>query len=71
VTVSYFEWLQNRRAESWTLEEVDARLHTMMVHAYATVRRIARDRKIDNRTAAYVHALTRIETVYKERGIFP
>lgn len=71
VTVSYFEWLQNRRAESWTLDEVDERLHRMMVHAYATVRRIARDRKLDNRTAAYVHALDRIQQVYKERGIFP
>lgn len=71
VTVSYFEWLQNRRAESWTLDEVDERLHRMMVHAYNTVRRVARDRKLDNRTAAYVHALERIQQVYKERGIFP
>jgi glutamate dehydrogenase (NAD(P)+) len=43
----------------------------MMTHAYATVRAIANERKIDNRTAAYVHALTRIQSVYKERGIFP
>jgi glutamate dehydrogenase (NAD(P)+) len=71
VTVSYFEWLQNRRAEAWTLEEVDHKLHHMMTHAYATVRAIANERKIDNRTAAYVHALTRIQSVYKERGIFP
>ena len=71
VTVSYFEWLQNRRAEAWTLEEVDHKLHHMMTHAYATVRAIANERKVDNRTAAYVHALTRIQSVYKERGIFP
>ncbi|MCB9549442.1 MAG: Glu/Leu/Phe/Val dehydrogenase [Myxococcales bacterium] len=71
VTVSYFEWLQNRRAESWTLEEVDARLHAMMVRAYRTVRRVAREHGIDNRTAAYVHSLQRIQEVYRERGIFP
>ena len=69
--MSYFEWLQNRRAESWTLDEVDERLHRMMVHAYNTVRRVAKDRRLDNRTAAYVHALERIQQVYKERGIFP
>jgi glutamate dehydrogenase (NAD(P)+) len=71
VTVSYFEWLQNRRAETWTLEEVDARLYRMMHHAYRTVRRIALERGIDNRTAAYVHGLHRIQEVYRERGIFP
>ncbi|MSP73542.1 MAG: Glu/Leu/Phe/Val dehydrogenase [Myxococcales bacterium] len=71
VTVSYFEWLQNRRAEAWTLEEVDSKLHSMMTRAYATVRRIARDRKVDNRTAAYIHGLERIQQVYRERGIFP
>jgi glutamate dehydrogenase (NAD(P)+) len=71
VTVSYFEWLQNQRAEQWTLEEVDARLHTMMRRAYATVRHIAQEKNVDNRTAAYMHALDRIQTVYRERGIFP
>jgi glutamate dehydrogenase (NAD(P)+) len=71
VTVSYFEWLQNRRAEAWTLDEVDERLHRTLVHAYATVRRTARERRLDNRTAAYVHALERIQNVYRERGIFP
>jgi glutamate dehydrogenase (NAD(P)+) len=71
VTVSYFEWLQNRRAESWTLDDVDQRLHQMMVKAYRTVRRLAREHNVDNRTAAYIHGLNRIQEVYRERGIFP
>ena len=71
VTVSYFEWLQNRRAETWTLEEVDARLHTMMVTAYQTMRRTAAEFGVDNRTAAYIHGVNRVQTVYCERGIFP
>ncbi|MGB0647833.1 MAG: Glu/Leu/Phe/Val family dehydrogenase, partial [Bradymonadia bacterium] len=71
VTVSYFEWLQNRRAESWTLEEVDSRLHAMMVQAYDTMRRVAEEYGVDNRTAAYIHGIDRIQAVYKERGIFP
>ena len=71
VTVSYFEWLQNRRAESWTLDVVDKRLHAMMAQAYKTVRRLATEYNTDNRTAAYMHGLQRIQTVYAERGIFP
>lgn len=71
VTVSYFEWLQNRRAESWTEERVDQRLHTMMTKAYNTMRSIARENGLDNRTAALSHSVKRIKTVYEERGIFP
>ncbi len=71
VTVSYFEWLQNRRAEQWTLEEVDTRLHRQMVRAYRTMRRLCNEHRISNRTAAYLHGLMRIQEVYRERGIFP
>ncbi|MGK0360789.1 MAG: glutamate dehydrogenase (NAD(P)+) [Bradymonadia bacterium] len=71
VTVSYFEWLQNRRAEAWSRAEVETRLHRMVVQAYRTMRRIAREHDVDNRTAAYMHSLDRIQAVYRERGIFP
>lgn len=71
VIVSYFEWLQNKRSEFWDLEEVDRKLHRRMLSAYERVRDIARERGVDWRTAAYVVALGRLETVYKERGIFP
>ncbi len=71
VTVSYFEWLQNRRAETWRVEDVDERLRVMMTRAYQTMRRLAREHDTDNRTAAYIHALSRIQSVYRERGIFP
>ena len=71
VTVSYFEWLQNRRAEAWSRTEVEQRLHRMVVQAYRTMRRIAREHDVDNRTAAYMHSLDRIQAVYRERGIFP
>ena len=71
VTVSYFEWLQNRRAESWSLEAVDNRLYEMMTEAYRTMRRTATEYGVDFRTAAYVHGLNRIQAVYRERGIFP
>lgn len=71
VTVSYFEWLQNKRSEFWDLEEVDAKLYKKMLNAYRKVRDAAREHATDWRTAAYIVALRRLEKVYKERGIFP
>ncbi|MFN3198096.1 MAG: Glu/Leu/Phe/Val family dehydrogenase [Bradymonadia bacterium] len=71
VTVSYFEWLQNHRSEQWPEEEVDQRLEKKIQQAYKTMRRIAREHGVNNRTAAYMHALSRIQQVYRERGIFP
>jgi len=71
VMVSYFEWLQNKRSEFWDLDEVDSKLHKKMLSAYERVRSAAEAYKTDWRTAAYVVALTRLEKVYKERGIFP
>ncbi|MBA2663848.1 MAG: Glu/Leu/Phe/Val dehydrogenase [Bradymonadaceae bacterium] len=71
VVVSYFEWIQNKRSESWQLQEVDSRLHFMMKRAYHEMRAFARERGVDNRTAALAVALERINTVYIERGVFP
>jgi len=71
VIVSYFEWLQNKRSEFWDLEEVDAKLHKKIINGYQRVRDTARSFNTDWRTAAYIVALSRLETVYKERGIFP
>ena len=71
VVVSYFEWLQNKRSESWELEEVDGKLHKLLVNAFARVMNAARTYNVDTRTAAYIVALTRLETAYKKRGIFP
>lgn len=71
VIVSYFEWLQNKRSEFWDLEEVDSKLHRKIVSAYQQVRDMAKEFQTDWRTAAYIVALSRLATVYKERGIFP
>ena len=71
VTVSYYEWVQNKRSEFWTLEEVDTKLETAMKKAYKEVANIARNKKVDRRIASYALALQRIESVYKEREIFP
>ena len=71
VTVSYFEWTQNKRSESWTLEEVDEKLERAMRLAYRQVTDMARQKKCSLRIAAYACALQRIAQVYVEREIFP
>ena len=71
VAVSYFEWLQNKRSEQWELEDVEKRLEKLMKRTYGRVSHLARERRIDYRTAAYIIALERIANAYAERGIFP
>ena len=71
VIVSYFEWLQNKRSESWDLEEVDAKLERRILGGYERVKAAASEFDTDWRTAAYVVALRRLHTVYTKRGIFP
>ena len=71
VIVSYFEWLQNKRSEFWELEEVDSKLQKKITSSYCRVRDIAAQYDTDWRTAAYIVALMRLESVYKERGLFP
>ncbi|MFT6396434.1 MAG: glutamate dehydrogenase (NAD(P)+) [Bradymonadia bacterium] len=71
VVVSYHEWVQNRRSETWGLKEVDGRLKDRMKNAYARVRGKAEELNVPNRTAALACALERLEVVYAERGIFP
>jgi glutamate dehydrogenase (NAD(P)+) len=71
VIVSYFEWLQNKRRESWDLKEVDSQLRRKIIAAYEHVRAKATEMKTDWRTASYIVALSRLEKAYRERGIFP
>ena len=71
VVVSYFEWVQNKRSESWQLQEVDSHLHFRIKRAYHEMRAFSRQEGIDDRRAALCVALSRINQVYVERGVFP
>ncbi len=71
VTVSYFEWKQNRQAELWDPEVVDQQLRKQMVAAARRVNETARLLDCALRTAAYCAALDYINKVYNLRGIFP
>lgn len=68
---SYFEWLQNKRQELWELEDVNIKLKDKVVKAYRELVAKAKQYNTDWRTAAYIVAISKIEGVYKERGIFP
>ena len=68
VTVSYFEWVQNRQGFYWPVEEVHERLKAMMEREGEAVWAIARDRGISLRSAAYVHALARLANAIQAHG---
>lgn len=68
---SYFEWLQNRNGEIWTLEEVLDKLEKKMRESYFKVAQKAKSKKVDMRTAAFIIAIERLEETYVQRGIFP
>lgn len=71
VTVSYFEWVQNKTFQSWDLSEVDSKLNKHMIAAAGRVREARKKYKCDLRTAAYIGALQRLMKAYEVRGIFP
>ena len=71
VTVSYFEWVQNKTGIHWDLERVDAQLKTTIINAARRVRDAARQYNVDLHTAAYCVAIAHIAKCYQARGIFP
>ena len=68
VTVSYFEWIQNRTGERWSRAIVETKLAETMRHAYREVADFATERGVPLRQAAYALALTRITDAMKVRG---
>jgi len=71
VTVSYFEWAQNIQGYSWTLDEVNQRLERTMTESYRAVHKVATERKVHNRTAAYVVSVQRVVDAIRIRGLYP
>jgi len=68
VTVSYFEWVQNRAGYPWTLEEVRSRLAEVMCRAFHEIWNLAQSEKRSLRSAAYACALRRIEAAINTQG---
>lgn len=71
VTVSYFEWVQNKTFKSWDLDRVDNELNKHMIQAAGKTRDARRKYNVNLRTAAYIAALERLAKAYEVRGIFP
>ena len=70
VTVSYFEWVQDRQGYFWNEQLVNGRLEEIMVNSFKDVVSYADRDKVDNRTAAYMLALDRVAFAIKLRGIY-
>ena len=68
VTVSYFEWVQNRSGLYWTLEEVNQRLKQKIVEETNRIWSISQELAVSMRTAAYIHALNRLGEALNAKG---
>jgi glutamate dehydrogenase (NAD(P)+) len=70
VTVSYFEWAQNIQQFRWELDRIRQELANYMRKAYQSVAEVARKRKVDLRTAAFVLAIGRVGEAAMSRRLF-
>ena len=70
VTVSYFEWVQDRQGFFWRESEVNERLQDVMEHAFDQVVLYARAHNVNNRIAAYIVAIDRVARALKLRGFY-
>jgi glutamate dehydrogenase (NAD(P)+) len=71
VTVSYLEWVQDRQRFFWTEQEINTRLEHIMNESFYAVLDIAKNMKVDMRTAAYILAVQRVVDVAQLRGFYP
>ena len=70
VTVSYFEWVQDRGGYFWPEDVVNDRLREIMTRSFEDVLNLSREHKVNMRTAAYMLAISRVATVHRLRGIY-
>jgi glutamate dehydrogenase (NAD(P)+) len=71
VTVSYFEWVQDREEFFWSIDEINARLRRIMVRAFDDVQRTAVEHDVDLRLAAYMLSVSRVAEATLTRGFYP
>jgi glutamate dehydrogenase (NAD(P)+) len=70
VTVSYFEWVQDRAGYFWAEDVVNDRLREIMTRSFSDVYNLAKQHKVNMRTAAYMLSISRVATVHKLRGMY-
>ncbi len=70
VTVSYFEWVQNRTGYYYSEEEINKRADRWMKQAFNNVWDVSKKYKVQMRIASYIYALSKIELGIKSRGSY-
>ena len=68
VTVSYFEWVQNRAGYYWVEEKVNARLEKCITREARAIFDLADEKRISLRTAAYLQGVNRIAGAITQQG---
>jgi glutamate dehydrogenase (NADP+) len=68
VMVSHFEWVQNRSGLYWSLDKVNQQLHERITTEAETIWQLADKHGVSFRTAAYIHALSRLGEALDDRG---
>ena len=70
VTVSYFEWVQDRGGYFWDEETVNSRLERIMTRSFGDVYALAGRHKVNTRVAAYMLAVDRVAAMHRLRGMY-
>ena len=70
VTVSYFEWVQDRGGYFWDEETVNRRLEAILVRSFSEVIAMASRHKVANRIASYIVAVDRVAAMHRLRGMY-
>ncbi|MGD9660212.1 MAG: Glu/Leu/Phe/Val dehydrogenase dimerization domain-containing protein [Porticoccaceae bacterium] len=71
VTVSYFEWVQGTQNLTWTLEEINQRLKSILLDAFQRTLNRAQKEDLDMRTASLIEGASRVVEAKLLRGLFP
>jgi glutamate dehydrogenase (NAD(P)+) len=70
VTVSYFEWVQDRGGYFWDEDTVNRRLEAILVRSFNEVMTMAAKHKVANRIASYIVAVDRVAAMHRLRGMY-
>lgn len=68
VTVSYFEWVQNKSGYYWNIKKVQEELRTIIFREFSNIWQLRKKHQIDMRQAAYIHALSRYDKAVTAQG---
>ena len=71
VIVSYFEWVQGLQNFFWGLDEINKKLHDILLQSFNTCVETAEEFNIDMKKAAFIAALKRLDQAMRLRGLFP